>query len=158
MIYCSETKVEDTYRDSDIVIYIRSDTVTSQNNVFLKESKKISLKFFYLKPRQYWLELFTDGLSKIILKTLTKTFPSINTKEKYSLGEFQISIYEINKHNFHENNIVCTKLASADAKKYHPFCAMHGLKQITQSPNPVTCSTSTRIDHRFASLSSRVSQ
>ena len=94
------------------------------------------------------------------LKTLTKIFPSSNrdTKNIYILGEFEIIFYEITKYNVHENNMVCTKLASADAKKYHPFCTMHGLKQIIQFPNPVTCSTSTLFDHRFASFSSRVSQ
>ena len=102
--------------------------------------------------------IYQWSIQNNFLKTLNKNFCSINTNEKYSLGEFKIGIYEINKHNVHENNIVCTKLASADAQKYHPFCAMYGLKQITQSPNPVTCSTSTLIDHCFASFSSRVSQ
>ena len=35
---------------------------------------------------------------------------------------------------------------------------MHGLKQLIQWPTPVTCSTSTVIDHIFASFPSRISQ
>ena len=39
-------------------------------------------------------------------------------------------MYENNKYIAHENNAVCTQFASADAKKYHQFCTMHGLKQL----------------------------
>ena len=53
---------------------------------------------------------------------------------------------------------ICTKFASADAKKYHHFCTMHGLKQLIQCPTRVTCSTSTIIDHILASFTCRVSQ
>ena len=35
---------------------------------------------------------------------------------------------------------------------------MHGLKQLIKSPNRITCSTSTLIDHILASFLSRVSQ
>ena len=53
---------------------------------------------------------------------------------------------------------VCTKFASADAQNYHQFCTMHDLKQLTQCPTRVTCSTSTLTDHILASFPSRVSQ
>ena len=67
-------------------------------------------------------------------------------------------MYEHNKCIAHENNTVCTKFASADAKKYHQFCTMHGLKQLVQCPTRVTCSTLNPIDHILASFPSRVSQ
>ena len=47
---------------------------------------------------------------------------------------------------------------SHDIKNYHQFCTMHGLKQIIQSPNRVTCSTSTLTDHILTNAPSRVSQ
>ena len=67
-------------------------------------------------------------------------------------------MYENNKYIVHENNTVCTNFASADAKKYHQFCTMHGWKQLIECPTRVTCSTSTLIDHILASLPSIVSQ
>ena len=67
-------------------------------------------------------------------------------------------MYEKNKYIVHENNTVCTKFASADTKKYHQFCTMHGLKQLIQCPTRVTCSTSTLTDHILARFPSRVFQ
>ena len=77
--------------------------------------------------------------------------------KKYILGDFNINMFENNKYIVHENNTVCTKFASADAKKYHPFCiTMHGLMQLIQCSTRVTCSASTH--HISASFPSRVSQ
>ena len=45
-----------------------------------------------------------------------------------------------------------------DIKKYYEFCSMFGLKQLTEVPTRVTCSSSTIIDHILASFSDRVSQ
>ena len=74
------------------------------------------------------------------------------------MWNFNINMCENNKYIVHENNTVSTKLTSADAKKYHQFCTMHGLKQLIQRFTRVTCSTSTLIDHISASFPSRVSQ
>ena len=55
--------------------------------------------------------------------------------------------------------IVCddnTKFLSHDVKSYHQFCAMHGLKQIIQSPTSVTSSSSTEIDLILTSTPSRL--
>ena len=94
------------------------------------------------------------------LEILNKSVPSIDTdvKKTYILGDFNINMYESNKYIFCENNTVCIKFASADAKKYHHFWTMHGLKQLIQCPTRVTCSTSTLIDHILASFPSTVSQ
>ena len=50
------------------------------------------------------------------------------------------------------------KFAYADAKKYHQYYTINGLKQPVQCPTRLTCSTSTLIDHISASYPSRVSQ
>ena len=71
-------------------------------------------------------------------------------QKKHILGDFNINMYD-NKYIFHENNTVCTNLASADAKKYHHFCKLHGLKQLIQCSTRVTCSASTLIDNILAS-------
>ena len=93
-------------------------------------------------------------------KPLHAYYPYVDTdvKETYILGDFNINMCENNKYIVHENNTVSTKLTSADAKKYHQFCTMHGLKQLIQCLTRVTCSTSTLTDHSSASFPSRVSQ
>ena len=78
-------------------------------------------------------------------------------RKKHIPGDFNINMYK-NKYIVHENNTVCTKSASPDAKKYYQFCAMHGLKQLIQCPTRVTCCNSTLIDYILASFPSRVSQ
>ena len=67
------------------------------------------------------------------LEILNKNFPSIDTdaKETYILGNFNINMYE-NNYIVHENNTAFTKFGSADVKKYHQFCTIHGLKQLIQ--------------------------
>ena len=67
-------------------------------------------------------------------------------------------MYENNKYIAHENNTGCTKFASADVKKHHQFCTMHGLKQLIQCPILIICSSSTLLDHILASFPWRVSQ
>ena len=92
-------------------------------------------------------------------KTLHAYYPSIDTdvKETYILGDFNINMYENNKCIVLEKkNTVCTKFAYADAKKYHQYYTINGLKQPVQCPTRLTCSTSTLIDHISASYPSRV--
>ena len=45
-----------------------------------------------------------------------------------------------------------------DARNYHPFCTMFGLKQIIKSPKRITCRNTSFTDHILASIPSRVSQ
>ena len=63
-----------------------------------------------------------------------------------------------NKYTLCDDNTISSKFLSSSIKHYHQFCTMHGLKQLIKSPTPVTCSTSTLIDHILASSPSRVSQ
>ena len=92
------------------------------------------------------------------LEILNKNFPPVDTdaKETYILGDFNINMYKTNI--LFMKITVCTKFASADAKEYHQFCKMHGLKQLIQCSTRVTCSISTLTDHNLASFPSRVSQ
>ena len=104
--------------------------------------------------------IYRSSSQNNFLEILNKNFPSIDTDAKgtYILVDFDINLYENKKHIAHENNTICTKFASAGAKKYHQFCAMHGLKRLIQCPTQVTCSTSTLADHILANFPSRVSQ
>ena len=45
-----------------------------------------------------------------------------------------------------------------DARNYHQFCTMFGLKQIIKSPTRITCRNTSLIDHILASIPSQVSQ
>ena len=47
-------------------------------------------------------------------------------------------------------------MLKSDAKKYHQFCTIYGLKQLILCPTRVTCNT--LIDHTLASFPLRVSQ
>ena len=93
------------------------------------------------------------------LEILNKNFPSIDTdaKETYILGNFNINMYE-NNYIVHENNTAFTKFGSADVKKYHQFCKIHGLKQLIQCSTRVNWSTSSLTDQILISFPSRVSQ
>ena len=59
-------------------------------------------------------------------------------KKTYILGNFNTNMYGNYKYIGHENNTVRTKFASADAKKYHQFYTMHGIKQLIQCSTQVT--------------------
>ena len=51
-----------------------------------------------------------------------------------------------------------SKFLSHDVKNYHQFCTKPDLKQLTQSPTHVTCSTLSLIDHILTSVPSRIFQ
>ena len=128
--------------------------------IFLPVTKPIVIGIIY---RSHWQTNF--------LENLNKNFPSIDTdtKETYILGDFNKNIYENSKYIVHENNTVCTKFASTDAKKYHQFCTIknvrelilgtvHGLKQLIQCSTRATRNASTLIHHILGRFPSRVSQ
>ena len=75
----------------------------------------------------------------------------------YIPGDFNINMYHDNRYIVRDDNTISLKFLSHDVKNYHQFCTMHSLKQLTQSPTRVTCSTSTLIDHILISASSRAS-
>ena len=75
----------------------------------------------------------------------------------YVLGDFNIKMYHNNIYIACDDNTISSKFLSHDVKNYQ-FCMIYGLKQLIQSLNYVTCSTSTLIDHILLSVPSRVSQ
>ena len=141
--------------------YIRNDISYNQKQYFPEEIENIFFEILLPKIKPIVVGIiYRSPTQNNFLELLNKNFPSIDTdaKETYILGDFNINMYENNKYIVHENNTVCRKFASADAKKYHQFCTMHGLKQLTQCPTRVTCSTSTLINHILGSFPSRVSR
>ena len=76
----------------------------------------------------------------------------------YIPGDFNINMYHDNRYIVRDDNTISLKFLSHDVKNYHQFCTTHDLKQLTQSPTRVSCSTSTLIDHILISAPSRASQ
>ena len=143
------------------MIYIRSDISYIRKQYFPEESENIFFEILLPKTKGILVGIiYRSPNQNSFLELLSKNFPSIDKdkKETYILGNFDINIYENNKYKVHENDILCTKFASATAKEYHPFCRMQGLKQLTQCPTRQTCSTAALIDHLLTGFLSRVSQ
>ena len=67
-------------------------------------------------------------------------------------------MYQNKKYIFRDDNTISSKFLSSNITNCHQFCTMHGIKELIKSPNRVTCSTSTLIDHILASFPSAVSQ
>ena len=94
------------------------------------------------------------------LEILSMTFEKvdIDKKEIYIPCDFNINMYHNNRYIVRDNNTISSKFLSQDVKIYHQLCAIHGLKQLIQSPTGVTCTNSTLIDHILTSAPSRGSQ
>ena len=54
--------------------------------------------------------------------------------------------------------MLVSRSVSKDARNYHQFCTMFGLKQIMKSPTRITCRNTSLIDHILASIPSQISQ
>ena len=79
----------------------------------------------------------------------------IDKEEIYILGDFSINMYHNNRYIVRDDNRVSSKFLSHHVK--NQFCTTHVLKKLIQSPNRVTCSTSTLIDRILTCAPSRVS-
>ena len=84
-------------------------------------------------------------------------FYDVTNKETYILGEFNINLYHNGKYILCKNNTLVSRSVSNDARNYHQFCTMFGLKQI-KSPTRITSRNISLIDHILASIPSRISQ
>ena len=67
-------------------------------------------------------------------------------------------MYHNGKYIICKNNTLISRSVTNDARNYHQFCTMFGLKQIIKSPTRITCRNTSLIDHILASIPSRVSQ
>ena len=118
-----------------VACYIRSDIDYIQKQYFPEEIENVFFEILLPKTKPIVVGIiYRSSSQKNFLEILHKNFLSTNTdaKETYSLGDFNINVHENNKYIVHENNTVCTKHESAEAKTYHQFCTMHGLTQLIQ--------------------------
>ena len=110
--------------DGSVAYYIRSDLSYIQKQYFLEEIENYCFEILLPKTKSIVVGIIYRLPSQNnFLEILNKSVPSIDTdvKKTYILGDFNINMYESNKYIFCENNTVCIKFASADAKKYHHF-------------------------------------
>ena len=57
-----------------------------------------------------------------------------------------------------KNNTLVSRSVSNDARDYHQFCTMFGLKQVIKSPARITYRNTFLIDNILATITSRISQ
>ena len=111
------------------MLYQKCDLSYIQKQYFPEEIENIFFQILLPKTKPKVVEIIYRLLfQNNFLEIVNKNFPSVDAdvKETYILGDFNIKMYE--------NNTVCTKFASADAKKYHQFCTMQGSKPLIQCP------------------------
>ena len=82
----------------------------------------------------------------------------ITNKETYIIGNFNINLYHNGKYITGKNNTLVLRSVFNDARNYHQFCTMFGLKQMIKSPTYITCRNTSLIDHILASIPSQISQ
>ena len=119
-----------------VACYIRSDISFIQKQYYPEEIKNIYFEILLPETKPIEVGIICRlPFQNNFLEILNKNFPSIDTdaKETYILRDFNINMYE-NKYIVHENNTVCTKFSSTNAKKHLQFCTLHGLKQQIQWP------------------------
>ena len=80
------------------------------------------------------------------------------TEKKLHLCLLTLNLYHNGKYIICKNIKLLSRPFSNDARDYHQFCTMFGLKQIIKFPNRITCWYTTLIDHIIASIPSRISQ
>ena len=118
-----------------VACFIRSDISYIQKQYFPEEIKDIFFEILLPKTKPVVVRIIYRSPSQnSFLEILNKSSPSVDTdaKETYIFGDLNINMYENKKYIVYENNVLCTKFASAGVKKYHQFCTMHGLKQLIE--------------------------
>ena len=92
------------------------------------------------------------------LETMNGHFYKLDTINKgtYILGDFIINLN--NKYIFEKYSAIISSTIPYDVRKYQEFCNVFYLKQFISCLTRITCSSSTIIDHIFASYPDRVSQ
>ena len=90
------------------------------------------------------------------LEISNMTFENIDIDKKdiHILADFNVNMYCNNRYIVLDDNAISSKFLSHDVRNYHQFCTMSRLKRLIQSVSPVTCSTSTLIDHVLTSVTS----
>ena len=114
----------------------------------MPHTKRIIIGIIYRPPSQSkFLDVFEENL------------PKLNTsyREIYFLGKNSANLFENEKYVFDKSSSNKKNLDSL-AKKYHKYCTLFGLKQLTKCQTHITCSNSSILHHVLGSFPDRVSQ
>ena len=115
--------------------------------ILLPKTTPITVGIMYRPPGQ---TNFLENLN-IIFEKIYK-----DQKQIYILDDFNMNMYPNNGHIARDDNTISSKFLCYDLKNYHQLCTLPGLKQLIQSPTPVTCIISTLTDHKFNKFLSEV--
>ena len=88
------------------------------------------------------MEIFNENLSKL----------DTNNSETYILGDFNINLWQNSLYVFQKKQFAFYHSVLDDVKNYFDFYTIIGLKQLIVSPNRITCSSSSIIDHILQAL------
>ena len=111
-----------SYKQKDL---FPNDTKYIFFEIHLPKFKPMTLGIVYRPPNQ-----------TSFIKTLNENFAKLDTtnKETYIIGYFNINLYHNGEYIIRKNNTLVLRLVSNDARNYHQFFRMFGLKQIIKSP------------------------
>ena len=130
------------YIRNDICFNQRKDFSGDIENIFfdilLPKTKPILVGVLYRPPDQSG---FLENLSKAINNTT-----NFDNQEVYILGDLNLNL------------IFEGRRIPNGIKRYREFCALHGLKQIIDSPTRVTKTSSTILDHIITNSKDKISQ
>ena len=117
-------------------------------DILMPHTKTITTGIIYRPPSQSkFLDVFKENL------------PKLNTsyRQIYFLGKNNTNLFEKGKYVFDKSSSNKKNLDSL-TKKYHKYCTLFGLKQLTKCPILITCSNSAILHHVLATFPDRVSQ
>ena len=144
-----------------VACYIRNDLSYTQKSLFPNDIENVFFEIHLPKTKPITVGIvYRPPNQTNFIKTLNENFAKLDTinKETYILGDFNINLYDNGKYIICKNNTLMSRSVTNDARNYHQFCAMFGLKQTIKSPTRITCRNTSLIDHILASIPSRVSQ
>ena len=112
-------------------------------------TKPVVVGTIYRPPNQTnFMEILNEKLSKV----------DTNNVETHILGDFNINLWQNGHYVFQKHNLLSCHLVPNDVKNYFDFCIMFGIKQLIESPTPITCSRSSIIDYVLANFPDRLTQ
>ena len=124
--------------------------------MLLPNTKPVVVGTIYPPPSQTNVfEIFNKDLSKV----------DSNNVKRYIIGAFNIHLWQNDHYAFEKHNMFSKKrnLFSCQSfpnnvKNYFEFWTIFGLKQLTENPSRITCSSSSIIDHILVSFPDRLAQ
>ena len=141
--------------------YIIHDLSYTKKNLFPNDIENVFFEIHLPKTKPITVGIvYRPPNETNFIKTFNKKFAKLDTtnKETYILGDFNINLNHNGKYLICKNNALISRSVTYDARNYHQFCTMFGLKQILKSPTRITCRNTSLIDHISASIPSRVPQ